>query len=52
MSVLSPTIASDIATIAYQARLKRKSISLQQNTKAHFKFDVSNVISGTSGGFF
>lgn len=33
MSVLSPTIASDIATFAYQARLKRKSISLQKKTQ-------------------
>ncbi len=27
MSVLSPTIASDIATLAYQARLKEKYFS-------------------------
>ncbi len=33
MSVLSPTIASDIATLAYQARLKRKSISLQKTQR-------------------
>ena len=52
MSTLSPVIASDIASAAYQARLKRKSISLQNSTKVHFKFDVNNVISGTSGGFF
>lgn len=52
MSTLSPVIASDIASAAYQARLKRKSISLQNSTKVHFTFDVKNIISGTSGGFF
>ncbi|ALG52746.1 lipase family protein [Vibrio parahaemolyticus] len=52
MATLSPIIASDIARAAYQARLKRKSISLDNNTKVHFTFDISNVITGKSGGFF
>ena len=49
MSTLSPVIASDIASAAYQARLKRKSISLQNSTKVHFTFDVKNILDSYHG---
>ncbi len=52
MATLSPLIASDIARAAYQARLKRKSIFIESATKAHFKFEVDDVIHGRSGGYF
>ncbi len=52
MVEISPKVASELASLAYQIEANPKRLRPLPATKNHFKFDLNNVQKGSSGGFF